>query len=1056
VRLGRAAQQLVAALSSGSYGLALSRFLFERDPVRGAFFGEWPGALLSAGLGAGLGMLLVMRFRRVSAGACLALLLPLFWLFAPDVNLLRSLTLLLGALVLSGLLIFFTTEHEKSAGLGIRALRGWGLGVALFCLYLLTLAPTVGEADTFEFQVGIARLGIAHGSGYPLLMLIGKAFSLLPAGGTLAFRANLTSAFFGALAAVGVERVARRLGAHPLTALLVGLAFGVSPTLWSRAVEVEAYTLNAAFVVGILYFLIQLVDGSGRHGPRTARLLAFTLGLSLTNHLTTLVLAPACLLALLVNYRQSLIADGASRISRLTYPVSLLAFFLLGLSVYLYLPIRWPAVNHGELLSWQQFVNLLSGGEARGAFQWTLPFTDASRFSIVWRKVAGEYGWAGLGLAALGMIALAARPHPPPTGASSDDEVHRRERGSHKSAALILGLAYAGYAYFALAFNVPDPDFSAFLIPIHLIAAVLMGLGVQALLDAQSAMHRAPRPVLSRWVFCIAHCALCLLPLRSVWLTLPRVDQSRDWEKYRLGLEIFQPLPPQAATVLADSEKIAPLYYLQVAEGVRPDLDIIVLPDEASYRTVLDERVAAGQTVYLGRYLPGLGGAYALRSRGPLAEVSPEPFTPEAYAADSWVQVPLPATLAPNIQLLGYQEFPEAIYVGDDLPLTLYWGAETTVNDNYLVNLRLVNGEGQVAWQSAGRVPVGSLYPANAWRPGEVISDYHSLPIRADLAPGDYALEVGLFPPFQVPKTGWVEVASVKVAPYTRISPAPALPFPDHASRRARGLGCTVEISSTRLPCAPRREPASPSHPLRARFGDDWLLGYDAPESAPPGSRQTLTLYWLRTGGAESVTAFGETRSLAAWPPGSLVPLRYELAMPEAGDHFTLRVETGEPARCGWLAPITPGCAMPPIRLAGEAIAEGAINFDHQLVLTRATLDTPVVARGGQVEVTLHWQGLKTIAENYTVFVHLLGPDGLVHGQVDAWPVAGTLATSQWTPGQPIEDHYRIPLDSDAPSGDYSVEVGLYLLATLERLPVLNAEGAPVDDKVLIHGLAVR
>ena len=32
-------------------------------------------------------------------------------------------------------------------------------------------------------------------------------------GGTLAFRANLTSAFFGALAAVGVERISRRLGA---------------------------------------------------------------------------------------------------------------------------------------------------------------------------------------------------------------------------------------------------------------------------------------------------------------------------------------------------------------------------------------------------------------------------------------------------------------------------------------------------------------------------------------------------------------------------------------------------------------------------------------------------------------------------------------------------------------------------------------------------------------------------------------------------------------------------------------------------------------------------
>ena len=43
------------------------------------------------------------------------------------------------------------------------------------------------------------------------------------------------------------------------------------------------------------------------------------------------------------------------------------------------------------------------------------------------------------------------------------------------------------------------------------------------------------------------------------------------------------------AAILANSEKIAPLGYLQIAEGRRPDLDIIVLPDEASYRANADD-----------------------------------------------------------------------------------------------------------------------------------------------------------------------------------------------------------------------------------------------------------------------------------------------------------------------------------------------------------------------------------------------------------------------------------------------------------------------------------
>ena len=83
------------------------------------------------------------------------------------------------------------------------------------------------------------------------------------------------------------------------------------------------------------------------------------------------------------------------------------------------------------------------------------------------------------------------------------------------------------------------------------------------------------------------------------------------------------PIPANAA-ILADSEKIAPLYYLQVTEGLRPDLDILVLGDEALYRQELDRRLGAGQPVYLARFLPNL--PYRMRSLGPLVEVSGEPL----------------------------------------------------------------------------------------------------------------------------------------------------------------------------------------------------------------------------------------------------------------------------------------------------------------------------------------------------------------------------------------------------------------------------------------------
>jgi len=1040
-------------LSASLYGLALARYLFESQPQRFSIFNTWPGTLLLALVCGAVAWLITKRIQAALA-AFIPLWLPAISLVLPDVNLLRAETLLVGALALFLILLFtptqprlraigdFTDGAQAGSGMGspphlvISLAPPFLLFCFLFALYLRTLAPAVGEADTFEFQVDIARLGIAHGSGYPLLMLLGKLFTWLPLGGTFAFRANVTSAFFGALAGVGVERLARRLGATSFSALLAGFAFGVSPTLWSRAVEVEAYTLNAALVAAILYLCLEIANKDSSYFvfriPYSV-VLAFLFGLSLTNHLTTLLLVPACLVAGgwglgarawgKILRPSSFVLRPSSHAVVLRLPPSsvlrppsfVILSFLLGLSLYLYLPLRWPAVNHGELLSVARFINIVSGGEAKGAFQPALPFTDLTRYEIVFRKIVSEYTWIGLVLGLIGFMALVFRKR---TSAESQPGWPM---------ALSLALAYSGYLYFALAFNVPDPDYSAFFIPIHLITAVLMALGLTALLNLHVsfpwALGLGPwafifRPAKRSFVLRLSSFILLpssfILPLHSLWLTLPRVDHSQNWDQYRLGQYILsRPLEP-GATILADSQKIAPLYYLQVAEGIRPDLDIIVLPDEDSYRAVLDEHLAAGKVVYLGRYLPGLGGSYSLRSVGPLAQVSTQPFIQSVE-----VSQPLSMTSNANIQLIGYNAETLRLAAPDPFHLTLFWRAQTPPTDNLLVNLRLVDSSGKAIWHSAGSVPVGSLYPTNAWRPGEVISDFYSVPsFGASLAPGNYRLDVGLFPPFQVPATSdWVAVTPITLLP--------------------------------------PKTPPTPPHLLRAQFGQQWLMGYAAPESAAPGSPLTITLYWLRAEENTTVTAFGETRSLAAWPVGASVPQVYTLTAPTTGDHFDLSIKSGEKAHCGWLAQATESCPLTSIQLTGEALSEGAVNFDNQLLLTSAEIASPTATPGGRAEIMLRWQSLRTMTEDYTVFVHLLGPDGQVHGQVDAWPVSGTLATSQWTPGEIITDHYSVPIPSDAPAGDYQVEIGLYLLATLERLPLLNAEGTPVDDRLLITGLTV-
>src|SRR5690606_26424741 len=125
----------------------------------------------------------------------------------------------------------------------------------------------------------------------------------------------------------------------------------------------------------------------------------------------------------------------------------------------------------------------------------------------------------------------------------------------------------------------------------------------------------------------------------------------------------------------------------------------------------------------------------------------------------------------------------------------------------------------------------------------------------------------------------------------------------------------------------------------------------------------------------------------------------------------------------------------------GVALPDNATNFDDKVALLDVEVDWGNFAPGGQLPVTITWQGMSQMAENYTVFVQVLDAADRIVGQVDAWPVQGTRPTSDWQPGEVITDPYVVQLSPDIPpvqEGDsYEIHIGLYLLASLQRLPTL-------------------
>jgi hypothetical protein len=109
---------------------------------------------------------------------------------------------------------------------------------------------------------------------------------------------------------------------------------------------------------------------------------------------------------------------------------------------------------------------------------------------------------------------------------------------------------------------------------------------------------------------------------------------------------------------------------------------------------------------------------------------------------------------------------------------------------------------------------------------------------------------------------------------------------------------------------------------------------------------------------------------------------------------------------------------------------------------------------GAQVYLTLYWQALDRIEEDYTVFTHLLDSKGQLRAQKDNPPLNGLLPTLAWEAGEIIQDRYIIPLGPELPPGEYQLEVGMYQLETGQRLEV---HGGPEGegDSILLGKMEV-
>lgn len=147
----------------------------------------------------------------------------------------------------------------------------------------------------------------------------------------------------------------------------------------------------------------------------------------------------------------------------------------------------------------------------------------------------------------------------------------------------------------------------------------------------------------------------------------------------------------------------------------------------------------------------------------------------------------------------------------------------------------------------------------------------------------------------------------------------------------------------------------------------------------------------------------------------------------------------------------TPASVTPP---APADYIPAGYTLGERVRLLGYHLDAADAHPGGSVHLVLYWEALRPLETNYQVFNHLY--DGTMWGQQDGTPACALQPTVFWEPGQVVRDEYTIPIDPAAPAGEIPLLVGMYSLATGERLPVQNPDGVVIGDAIPLEMVTVR
>jgi len=621
-----------------------------------------------------------------------------------------------------------------------------GVGGAAFAVYLTTLAPTVMWYDMGEFATASATLGIAHNTGYPLLILLGRLFTFVPAGDA-AYRVNLMSAVFTALAVAVVFGIIYDLTDDAIAAVVGALTLAFASTVWANATWATSYGLNLFFTALVTRLMLSWWRD---RNDATLAAAALALGLGLCNHRLIVLVAPPSALLLALSWRS--LSPRAIAVA--------LAAFAAGLSVYLYLPIRGeqePMLSWARPATWHTYWGMLLNGQTPSEY-WRLDLGD--RIDVLWSYPSYDLTWAGLALAGAGFIVCV-----------------RRQRAVAAYFALLAVLDAAVVETYSI-HNIYN-----YLTPGYLALAVMVGVAAARIIDAArraSVGGSEVRPWLRAAAVAVM---LALLPGALLARNFTRVDRSNDYAASDFARVTLERLP-ERAVVLTDTWTASPLWYRQLVDGERTD--VLVSP----IFSVQGEDVAA----FARRQLDAGRPVYAAEGlRTPIGGLAPE-FTvqpvllngieemvtgdlprpryrddlvmkgslyrilasaPDTSAAD--VRAATQRDLAfDGVTLVGYESDGNVVDRGSVVQLTYYWRSDKPLDRDLSATTLFFDARGRVAsldgfpaWSQTRAIGQG-VRPTSVWQAGELVREAYFALVPRTIAAGEYDARIAVYDPSSV------------------------------------------------------------------------------------------------------------------------------------------------------------------------------------------------------------------------------------------------------------------------------------------------------------------